>query len=124
MKQRTKFRLFLLVPAMVVLGLVYHLSSPQYAFKQFMTALESHDIETAKSFCTSKFLALDKSTYGELISNTHWSKFQNCRSVVWKRPDSTHAEVACDKGVDGYCHYFLLKTPQGWKLDNHDGGLF
>jgi hypothetical protein len=137
MKHRTKVRLVLIVPILLALGLLYYLSSPQYAMKRFVVALESHDTKTAKSFCTANFILLESPAPGDLINPENLEhhigmghlldRLQDPYAVVWKQSGFNNAVVTYElgfKGEEGYYRFFLMKTPQGWKVYKWEGGFW
>jgi len=95
-----------LMPFLLVFGFrMYQLSSPHYAFNSFLAAARSGDTVAARQFTTSRFAARNIVTPEDSIQ------------VIWDKPDSTHADVTYKMNDGSYYRYFLLKTAEGWKVD-------
>jgi hypothetical protein len=101
-----------------------HLSSPQYVFKSFSSAIQIGDFDEAKNLCTQRFA--NKWSGGNGFSyHQEWQKeMQRARSIIWQRSDSTRATVTYKMSDGSYYRYRLVKTKPSWKVDEFEGITF
>lgn len=127
LKKRIKYLVIMLVPLILALSIKVYISTPQYAFENYREAVESGDIERAKRFTTPIFLAPDKpNVVNRSRLGPHKAMILRLRlshSRVWRRPDATRADVTYKFSDGSYYSYFLLKTPQGWRVNKSQGVL-
>jgi hypothetical protein len=108
----------LLLPVLLLLvirGIFF--SSPHHTFKLFRAAMGTENHQEMKRLSTTKFAS------EWMTPHTTWRSVERqiayINSEKWQRVDALHADVTVTDRDGSFYQFYLLKTNEGWRVDDY-----